>query len=119
MGRFEGRHTVEEAECTALLRAIQAAKALGYEKVIFEGDNQMVVNCIHSNSINLRLQHYINNIQSWRYAFYDLNFKHTPRSSNSCADILAKKAIRSNHQWRLFHSCPSFLLSNVNNDISN
>lgn len=39
MDKFQGRTTVEEAECSALIWNLQVAWGLGYKKVEFESDN--------------------------------------------------------------------------------
>ncbi|CAN6867532.1 unnamed protein product [Brassica oleracea var. botrytis] len=72
MGRFEGRSTVEEGECTALIWAIQAAYSLGYKKVIFEGDNIQVTRCLQAASINLRLENYLITISAWKSHFHNI-----------------------------------------------
>ncbi|KAL9815848.1 putative ribonuclease H domain-containing protein [Arabidopsis thaliana] len=57
--------TPEEAECSTLIWAIQAARAYGYTKVIFEGDNININRLINQKSPNPRLQHYLDIIYSW------------------------------------------------------
>lgn len=116
MGKFQGRSTPEEAECSALIWAIQAAFSLGYRNVVFEGDNLNINTIVNKNSINIRLRHYTETIQHWRRHFTAINFNFKHRESNMCADILAKKAIVCNTPWSIFRSCPLFLYSAVNND---
>lgn len=72
MGQFQGRSSPEEAECTALLWAIQAASALGYTKVEFEGDNINVARLVNSNEANPRLKHYLESIWKWRTTFSEI-----------------------------------------------
>ncbi|EOA18880.1 hypothetical protein CARUB_v10007509mg, partial [Capsella rubella] len=115
MGRFQGRATPAEAECTALLWAIQATWANGYRRIDFEGDNLTITQLLQSREATPRL-HYLNTIQQWRSMFTDIRFSFRHREQNSCADILAKQALNNSHHFKLYHSCPAFLLSAVNND---
>ncbi|KAL9830890.1 putative ribonuclease H domain-containing protein [Arabidopsis thaliana] len=55
-------------------------------------------------------------IQHWRSSFMNSRFTFTHRKQNNCADLLAKKAIISPQPWSLYHTCPFFLMSLVNND---
>ena len=118
MGKFQGRMTTEEAECSALIWAIQASYGLGHKKVIFEGDNQTITRMINTKSSNPRLQHFLDTIQSWILSFESIEFSFKHREQNGYADFLAKQAIKENTQWSLFHSCPYFLSLYVNNDYS-
>ena len=104
MGQFQGRMTAEEAECSALIWAIQAANAYGYTKVIFEGDNININRLINQKSPHPRLQHYLDTIHSWIPTFTSVKFIFKHREQNACADLLAKKAISSDSHWSLFHS---------------
>ncbi|CAG7874729.1 unnamed protein product, partial [Brassica rapa] len=115
MGIFEGRSTIEEGECTALIWAIQAAYSLGYKKVIFEGDNIQVTRCLQAKlqkyrclqatNINLRLENYLMTIPVWKSHFHNIKFVYRSRSANSCADLLAIKSLTSNNAWSVFHTC--------------
>lgn len=116
MSTKEGRISVEEAECSAMIWAIQATWGLGYRTVIFEGDNLHVNQLINGNKTNSRLQHYLETIGQWRHMFTEISFIFTPREQNKCVDTLAKKAISCTQQWRLYNSCPIFLFNDVNND---
>ncbi|EFH41781.1 hypothetical protein ARALYDRAFT_917523 [Arabidopsis lyrata subsp. lyrata] len=116
MGKFQGRQTIEEAECSALIWAIQASWALGYRHVEFEGDNANIVNLINEGGINLRLKHYMEEIWQWRNMFNSIKFTFRHREQNGCADLLARKAVQSPNNYYLYHCCPSFLNSLVNND---
>ncbi|KAG7599476.1 Ribonuclease H domain, partial [Arabidopsis suecica] len=86
MGKFQGRLTVEEAECTAFIWAIQATWALGYRHVEFEGDNASIVKLINEKGTNLRLQHYLNEIWQWRSKFTSMKVTFRHREKNGCAD---------------------------------
>jgi len=117
MGKFQGRQTIEEAECTALIWAIQCVWGLGYRKVIFEGDNLSITSIINNKTPNPRLRHYLDFIHQWSEAFTTIKFKFCHRENNVCADILARKAIVCNTNFELYRSCPGFLGYYVNNDV--
>ncbi|CAH2051456.1 unnamed protein product [Thlaspi arvense] len=119
MGKYQGRFIYAEAECSALIWALQSTWSMGYTKVIFEGDNINIVRLINGDGLNLKLQHYINTIIRWTSMFSEIQFTYKHRSSNSCADIPAKRGAVSDRQWGLFHTCPSFLDYTVNNDRTN
>ncbi|KAG7559049.1 Reverse transcriptase zinc-binding domain [Arabidopsis thaliana x Arabidopsis arenosa] len=114
LGKFEGRMTAEEAECSALIWGIQASWALGYRSIVFEGDNKNITRTITDNLPNLRLRTYLQTIQLWRSNFTNVKFNFTHREQNACADLLAKKAATGLSLWNLYHSCPPFLMSLVN-----
>ncbi|KAG7537196.1 Ribonuclease H-like superfamily [Arabidopsis suecica] len=116
MGKFQGRATTEEAECSALIWAIQCTWALGYRTIEFEGDNQYVNNVINSKEHNHRLRHYLKTIAQWRNMFTASKFTFRYREQNKCADLLAKKAVNHSNFYELYHSCPMFLYSLVNSD---
>lgn len=119
MGQFQGRTTIEEAECTALLWAIQATWALGYRAVVFEGDNLNINRLINDNVPTPRLRHFLETIWHWRPMFTETQFIFHHREQNTCADLLAKTAITSNKLYNVYHSCPNFLKALVNNDVNN
>lgn len=108
-GVFEGRTTVQEAECSSLLWAIQCCWGLGYQRVIFEGNNLGVMQLLASENINLKLQSIIYTIKAWKNCFAGIQFSHKKRDGNRCADMLAKKALLSSEPFNIYHSCPSYL----------
>ncbi|XP_010462877.1 PREDICTED: uncharacterized protein LOC104743503 [Camelina sativa] len=116
MGKFQGRTTIEESECTALIWAIQSTRGLGYRKVIFEGDNINITQQVNNRSSKLRLKHYLDTIEGWKADFETVAFSFRHREQNHCADKLAKQAIVSLNDYDLYHSCPFFLQQFVNND---
>ncbi|EFH48795.1 predicted protein [Arabidopsis lyrata subsp. lyrata] len=110
MGQFQGRMTTEEAKYTALIWAMQAAWALGYRAVEFEGDNQNVIRIINGSALNPRLNHFLNTIWGWRDKFPDAKFLFTHRQQNQCADLLAKTIRTSPNQWCMYHHVQCFLI---------
>ncbi|ESQ37212.1 hypothetical protein EUTSA_v10003059mg, partial [Eutrema salsugineum] len=83
MGKFQGRHSPEESECSALIWALQSAWSLGYRKVEFEGDNLIINQLINNNRSNERLYHYLRLIHNWRSMFDTIKFTHRRRDSNN------------------------------------
>lgn len=121
MGKYQGRITTEEAECTALIWALQSTWALGYRTVEFEGDNMNITRHINGENDNLRLRHYLQTITNWKSMFTDVKIAFTHREHNKCADSLARRAISCFSPWSMYHSCPLFLSAfvNIDNDTSN
>lgn len=117
MAKYQGRATVDESECTALIWALQSACGLGYKSIEFEGDNLNIVRLINGKEDNPMLRHYLETIWSWRSMFTTVKFTFRHREQNKCADMLARKAIICNNNGMMFHSCPTFLAHTVNTDI--
>lgn len=55
MGQYQEHHLVEEAECSALIWALQTTWSLGYRHVEFKGNSCNIINIINHKLINLRL----------------------------------------------------------------
>lgn len=109
MGKFEGRHTVEEAEASALIWSMQCAWSLGYSRVIFEGDNFNLCQQLSKRTSAPKLRLFLTTIDAWKQQFTSTVFHHTGRQANTVADKLAKTIISNSQDWSLFHSCPSFI----------
>lgn len=73
--KFRGRYSIEEAEMSGLLWAMQSIFLFGYRKVVFEGDNQIINGIIKDNTRNLRLQHYIDTVHGYIRMFHAVSFK--------------------------------------------
>jgi len=116
MGKYQGRLTAEEAECSALIWALQATSALGYARMEFEGDNLNINRYIKEKGSNPRLRHYLATIQSWAQSFTAIKFSFRPREQNKCADLLAKTVLSYTDQWAMYQTCPPFLWSLVKNE---
>lgn len=71
---------------------------------------------VNNNTTNLRLQHYLREIQAWISHFEMIRYTFHPRSQNVCADTLAMTCISSGQPWALYNSCLSFLTLFVNDD---
>lgn len=114
-GVFEGRTTVQEAECSSLLWAIQCCWGLGYQHVIFEGDNLGIMQLISSEDINIKLQSISHTINAWKSCFSGIKFTHQNRDGNRCDDVFAKAdAVHlflntATKPSNISHSCPSYL----------
>ncbi|XVF19068.1 hypothetical protein REPUB_Repub11eG0078500 [Reevesia pubescens] len=82
------------AECLAMLDAINLAKDMGFQRVIFEGDAAQVVRFLNKPGDDLSV---VGNLimernQNLRF-FLFTEVKHVKRSLNTAADILAKSAL--------------------------
>lgn len=82
---------------------------LGYQRVIFEGNNLGVLQLISSEDINIKLQSISHTINAWKSCFAEIKFTHQKRDGNRCADVLAKAALTSTEPSNISHSCPSYL----------
>lgn len=98
MGKYQGRMTIEEAECFALIWALQSTWSLGYRMVEFEGGNMNINRLLNDKGTNHRLLHYIADIRKWQRMFSSANFSFKSRNSNRCADLLVRKTIICNTQ---------------------
>ncbi|XP_010456882.1 PREDICTED: uncharacterized protein LOC104738397 [Camelina sativa] len=79
-----------EAECISLSYAIKQCWLSGFPKVIFEGDNQVLVNMLNGNNTRFDIFNWIQDIKGWTSRFESFAFKWIPRSANLLADKLAK-----------------------------
>ncbi|KAG2240190.1 hypothetical protein Bca52824_090951 [Brassica carinata] len=109
MGKFEGRHTVEEAEASALVWSMQCAWSLGYRRIIFEGDNLNLCKHLMQCSSAPKLRIFLMTIEAWKQQFTSTKFQYTGRQGNKVADKLAKTILLKYQDWNLFHTCPPFL----------
>lgn len=117
MGKYQGRYTTDEAECTALLLSLQTSLSMGYRKVVFKEDDKNIIRAITYGQINLKI-HYISAIRQWILIFEAISFKNANRSCNACANTLAKKAVTASQEWCIFHNCKSFLHGTMYSDIN-
>ena len=72
-------NSIADMEALACRWAVQFAADLGLRRVIFEGDSATVINAVTQDNAALS-------------SFLFVNFVHVPRSGNTVADALAKKA---------------------------
>nr|XP_023910596.1 uncharacterized protein LOC112022259 [Quercus suber] len=85
--------SVAMVEALACRRAIQFAVEIGLHEVIFEGDATVVINAISIGPANQSLYgHIVDDILSQASLLHFFDFCFFPRSCNSVADALAKRA---------------------------
>lgn len=84
---------VEMVEVLATRRATQFAKELGFEKVMVEGDSEIIIKAIHINGIsNSSYGHIIQDIRVVAIGFQDALFCHVCQLGNSVTHMLARQA---------------------------
>ncbi|CAN6812675.1 unnamed protein product, partial [Brassica oleracea] len=62
----------------------------GHSKIIFEGDNAIVINLVTRKTKNVDVLDWLPDIWKWEQKFQIIQHTWTNRGSNSCADLLAK-----------------------------
>ncbi|XP_023635799.1 uncharacterized protein LOC111829922 [Capsella rubella] len=77
------------AECQGLVCAMKHAWLRGFNKVVFEGDNQVLVRLLTGSAVRYDLLNWIHEIKGLATLFEAVEFTWTPRSNNIPADILA------------------------------
>ena len=77
----------------AARRVATFARELGFSRVYFEGDAELVVKCLQSGSISNALTgHLVKGIMSIREHFQSSSIIHVRRQDNNVAHALAKDA---------------------------
>jgi len=93
ISEYIGKGTNNEAEYTAVIRAVQIAKKMGEKKITVRSDSELLVRQLngeykvkkpHLKKLNSELVSLIKNIE--------VKFEHIPRERNKRADALSKKA---------------------------
>jgi hypothetical protein len=91
---YEGLQTPEYAEAMALRRAVELARAEGWNSVIFASDCLSLVQRLNASVIKVLVS-----------GFTSVSFRHVKRDLNKAAHILAKSCIDLNSSC-VFHSVP-------------
>ena len=85
--------TVEVIEMLAARRAATFARELGFSRVCFEGDAELVVKCLQSGSVsNALIGHLVKDFMSIRGYFQSSSIIHVRRQGNHVAHALARDA---------------------------
>jgi ribonuclease HI len=94
-GERVGRATNNQAEYAALVRALEAAAELGFERVDVRGDSELVVRQVRgeydTNDPELRERRVT--VRELLERFEEWSLEHVPRSVNERADRLANEAL--------------------------
>lgn len=64
-----------ETELQALLMAMQHTWIQGYKKVIFEGDNQQVIELLTTSKKNFHMHNWVLEVKGWMAKFEDIQFR--------------------------------------------
>ncbi|KAL0013498.1 hypothetical protein SO802_000567 [Lithocarpus litseifolius] len=85
--------TAIEVEALAARRALLLALETGFDRVILEGDSQVLITALQNNSYTLsHFGHLIKDIQYLASCFSEIHFSHVRRHCNTVAHALAKRA---------------------------
>ena len=104
--------TVDEVEALACRKAISFALELGVEKVVLEGDSDIIIQALNADSICASsFGHIIEDIRVLALNFASICFSHVKRQGNTVADRLAKLA--------KYSLCPSFWADGFPRDVHN
>ncbi|KAF5482155.1 hypothetical protein F2P56_002746 [Juglans regia] len=99
-----------EAEIVALWYAVKLCNSLGFNRVILEGDAEVVVKAVHSEEENLSsIGHVIEDVKivlkerrAWRV-------QHVQREGNKVAHLLAKNSFKFDQEMIWVEQCPEFI----------
>ena len=85
--------SVEMVEVLAARNAICLARELQFNKVIIEGDSEVVIKAFNSsNASSTSFGHIIQDIKIVSAAFSEISFCHTRRQGNKVAHSIARRA---------------------------
>jgi len=85
--------SVADVEALTCHRAIRFASEIGLTRVVFECDSLVIINALTTESGELATYGVVlDDIRVLVLGFQMLDFQHVPRTCNSVADALAKKA---------------------------
>jgi ribonuclease HI len=94
-GERIGTTTNNQAEYEALVRALRAARDLGFDEVDVRGDSQLIVRQVRGewNTNDPDLREYRVTVRELLQAFDRWTLQHVPREVNQRADELANEAL--------------------------
>ena len=85
--------SVETVEMMVVRRALLFARELGFERVMVEGDSEVVIKAIREKSLlSSDWGHILRDIHALSYSFSSISFLHVKRSGNSVAHRLARRS---------------------------
>ena len=84
---------VEIVEVIATRRALLFARELGFERVLVEGDSEVVIKAIKEKSLlSSNLGHILTDIHALSCSFNSISFHHIKRMGNSVAHCSARRS---------------------------
>ncbi|KAF7844638.1 ribonuclease H [Senna tora] len=99
--------------CGGIIRdsnGFKLAWKLGFHKVILENDSQEAINCLQIDpNMNFGSYPAVNIVKNLLSKSWVVQIKHTPRSANKCADLLAKNSLSSNSRLVILDCIPDFV----------
>ena len=111
--------SVALVEALACRRAVQFAVEIGLHEVIFEGDAAVVINAISKGLANQSLYgHIVDDVLGQASLLHFSNFCYVPRSCNSVANALAKRAKAGPELQVWLEDCPEDIIPLVLGDVS-
>ena len=111
--------SVAMVEALACRRAVQFAIEIGLHEVIFEGDAAVVINAISKGLANQSLYgHIVDDVLGQASLLHFSNFCYVPRSCNSVANALAKRAKAGPELQVWLEDCPEDITPLVLGDVS-
>lgn len=81
MSKYQGRHTIEKAEYTTLLWTIQATwgpRDWNTNVLSSKEITKLSIGFINGKTPSLRIRHYMDSINQWRYMFTKARFTFKP-----------------------------------------
>ncbi|KAL0016655.1 hypothetical protein SO802_003724 [Lithocarpus litseifolius] len=104
--------TAIEVEAMAARRALLLALETGFDRVILEGDSQVLITALQNNSYNLsHFGHLVKDIQYLASCFLEIHFSHVRRHCNTVAHALAKRANSISHYQVWMEDVPPDIIS--------
>ena len=87
--------SVETVEVLAARNAICLARELQFNKVIIEGDSEVVIKALNNSNVSsTSFGHIIRDIKIVSVAFREISFCHTRRQGNKVAHSIARRACK-------------------------
>ncbi|KAF7843157.1 ribonuclease H [Senna tora] len=106
-----GKTTIICAELWGIYLGLKMVWNLGHRKVIVESDSSNAIDEIRSSHKEVSNQlPMMGNIMNLLNQNWDVRLQHISRSSNNCADVLAKKSISIRNGFCTYDSPPCYLL---------
>jgi ribonuclease HI len=98
--QFLGNSTNNQAEYTALLLGLEAARQMGATHVEVYGDSELVVEQLLGNYQvkDEKLKPLYSKVMDMARLFEEVHFKHIPREENKLADALANQAVKEGNK---------------------
>ncbi|KAK7291983.1 hypothetical protein RIF29_07579 [Crotalaria pallida] len=100
-----GVTTAYKAELWGILTGMQVAWNDGIRNIIIESDSLTIVNLMNKENSHEGPSSYnslISHINMWRRKAWNINFSHTMREGNECADFLANFSLHLNEETHIF-----------------